>query len=116
MLSKLISLVFLPLNIQIYNIQFTFKQGESKMSSNGSTSLRVSGARKRIAESLALEISIQCGKVIKVSDVLNFVLDRYLNTEMVDDFIEKWKIEQEKEIALQSKRKTRKKRGNADET
>lgn len=84
------------------------------MSSNGSTSLRVSVWKR--TESSAPEISIQCGKVIKVSDVLNFVLDRWWTREMVDDFIEKWKIEQEKEIALQSKRKTRKKRGNADET
>lgn len=60
------------------------------MSSNGSTSLRISGGRKAIAESLALEISVQCGKVIKVSEVLNFILDKHLNPTVVDDFIEEW--------------------------
>ncbi|MGX2951584.1 hypothetical protein ACWIUA_11925 [Ursidibacter sp. B-7004-1] len=60
------------------------------MTTNGSTSLRVSGARKAIAESLALEISIQCGKVIKVSEILNFILDKHLNPTVVDDFIEEW--------------------------
>ncbi|BFU65492.1 hypothetical protein [Rodentibacter abscessus] len=60
------------------------------MSSNGSTSLRISGGRKAIAESLALEISVQCGKVIKVSEVLNFILDKHLNPTAVDDFIAEW--------------------------
>ncbi|HHT7781729.1 MULTISPECIES: hypothetical protein [Pasteurellaceae] len=86
------------------------------MASNGSTSLRISGARKAVAESLALEISIQCGKVIKVSDVLNFVLDRYLNTEMVDDFIEKWKKREQEEVASQPKRKYKKRKEKNNET
>ena len=54
-----------------------------------STSLRVSGGKKAIAESIALEISNKCGKSIKVSEVLNFVLDENLKPTIVDDFIEK---------------------------
>ncbi|HHF3500191.1 TPA: hypothetical protein ACPKB7_001790 [Haemophilus influenzae] len=54
-----------------------------------STSLRVSGGKKAVAESIALEISNKCGKIIKVSEVLNFVLDENLKPTIVDDFIEK---------------------------
>ena len=64
--------------------------GESKMSSTGSTSLRISKGRKAIAESLALEISIQTGKIFKVSEIINFVLDKNLNPTVVDDFIAEW--------------------------
>lgn len=60
------------------------------MSSNSSTSLRISGGRKAIAESLALEISVQCGKVFKISDILNFVLDKHLNPTVVEDFVNEW--------------------------
>ena len=54
-----------------------------------STSLRVSGEKKAVAESIALEISNKCGKIIKVSEVLNFVLDENLKPTIVDDFLEK---------------------------
>lgn len=54
-----------------------------------STSLRVSGGKKAVAESIALEISNKCGKIIKVSEVLNFILDENLKPTIVDDFIEK---------------------------
>ena len=54
-----------------------------------STSLRVSGGKKAVAESIALEISNKCGKIIKVSEVLNFVLDENLKPTIADDFIEK---------------------------
>ena len=54
-----------------------------------STSLRVSGGKKAVAESIALEISNKCGKIIKVSEVLNFILDENLKPKIVDDFIEK---------------------------
>lgn len=60
------------------------------MASSGTTTLRISKKRKDIAESLVLEASLKCGKVIKVSEFLNFLLDRNLNHTTLDEFIEEW--------------------------
>lgn len=69
-----------------------------------STTLRISRVRKTIAESIALDISNQCGVVVRASAVMNFVLDRYLNTEIIDEFItyyeRKKEREEEKRLAL----------------
>lgn len=52
------------------------------------TTFRVAGTRKTMAEYLAVAIAQECGRPIKVSDVLNFVLDKYLTPSIVEEFVE----------------------------
>lgn len=62
-----------------------------------STTLRISRVRKTMAESIALDISNQCGFVVRASAVMNFILDRYLNAEIIKEFINQYEIDQARE-------------------
>lgn len=73
------------------NLKYTFTMlvGESKMSVNykNSTSLRITEARKIIAQSIAVEITTQTGTPVRTSEVLNFVIDQNLKPTIVEDYI-----------------------------
>ena len=65
-------------------------------SKSNSTTLRLTGARKDIATTIALNISNKCGRIVKVSEIINFILDRHLNNEMLEqitqEFIKKEEV------------------------
>ncbi|MDG6896383.1 hypothetical protein [Volucribacter amazonae] len=65
-----------------------------KLKYENSTSLRISRARKILAESLALEISTKCGKVIRPSSVMNFVLDHFLSPQIIDMYVKDFQEQQ----------------------
>ena len=44
--------------------------------SNSVTTVRLAGERKRIVERMALEAGSKCGKILRVSDVVHFLIDR----------------------------------------
>lgn len=52
-----------------------------------STSLRITEARKIIAQSIAVEITTQTGTPVRTSEVLNFVIDQNLKPTIVEDYI-----------------------------
>lgn len=60
---------------------------------NMATTLRISDRREKMAEAIALQASVKCNRIVKVSEVLNFIIDRYLNLEhetlIIKEFIEK---------------------------
>ena len=49
------------------------------------TTVRVAGERKRIVERIALEAGSKCGKILRVSDVIHFLIDRYSNLETIEE-------------------------------
>lgn len=53
--------------------------------SNSITTVRVAGERKRIVERIALEAGSKCGKILRVSDVVHFLIDRYSNLETIEE-------------------------------
>lgn len=53
--------------------------------SNSITTVRVAGERKRIVERIALEAGSRCGKILRVSDVVHFLIDRYSNLETIEE-------------------------------
>ncbi|HHE3595000.1 TPA: hypothetical protein ACPDRM_002201 [Pasteurella multocida] len=61
-----------------------------------STTLRISGARKAIAEAVALNVSNECNRIVKVSEILNFVIDKYLNSETAEEIVAEFKKREEK--------------------
>ncbi|HHF6641914.1 TPA: hypothetical protein ACPP64_001498 [Haemophilus influenzae] len=61
------------------------------------SSLRISSSRLALAQPLALEIGHRCGKVIRVSEVLNFILDKHLNPSVIDEFVSNYRLQEEKE-------------------
>ncbi|MBI0007000.1 hypothetical protein H3S74_12245 [Gilliamella sp. W8126] len=61
------------------------------MSSSSSTTLRITGTRKAIAEAIALNVSNQCNRIVKVSEIFNFVLDKHLNMETADLITQEFK-------------------------
>lgn len=61
-----------------------------------STTLRISGARKAIAEAVALNVSNECNRIVKVSEILNFVIDKYLNSETAEEIVVEFKKREEK--------------------
>lgn len=64
--------------------------------SSSSTTLRITGARKAIAEAVALNASNECKRIVKVSEILNFVIDKYLNSEMAQEVVAEFKKKEEK--------------------
>lgn len=42
---------------------------------NSVTTVRLAGERKRIVERIALEAGSKCGKILRVSDVVHFLID-----------------------------------------
>ena len=52
--------------------------------SNSITTVRLAGERKRIVERMALEAGSKCGKILRVSDVVHFLIDRYSNLETIE--------------------------------
>lgn len=63
------------------------------------TTLRISDRRENMAESIALQASIKCNRIVKVSEILNFILDRYLNLENEAEIIKEFK---EKDLKAQA--------------
>lgn len=53
--------------------------------SNSVTTVRIAGERKRIVERMALEAGSRCGKILRVSDVIHFLIDRYSNLETIEE-------------------------------
>lgn len=53
--------------------------------SNSVTTVRIAGERKRIVERIALEAGSKCGKILRVSDVIHFLVDRYSNLETIEE-------------------------------
>ncbi|WP_439295211.1 hypothetical protein [Lonepinella sp. BR2882] len=53
------------------------------------TTLRIAGSKKATVEAMALEIGKKCKRVVKISEVLNFILDEHLKPSVVDQFVEK---------------------------
>ena len=81
------------------------------MSSNNSTTLRVAGARKTLAEAITFEITKKAKRIIKLSEVLHFALDKGLNPTIIDQFIEELnKREMEQERLAQEKEKGKEKK------
>ena len=70
--------------------------GMQSSSKSNSTTLRLTGARKDIATTIALNISNKCGRIVKVSEIINFILDRHLNNEALEqitqEFIKKEEV------------------------
>ena len=70
--------------------------GMQSSSKSNSTTLRLTGARKDIATTIALNISNKCGRIVKVSEIINFILDRHLNNETLEqitqEFIKKEEV------------------------
>ena len=66
-------------------------QSSSKSNSTtNSTTIRLTGARKDIATTIALNISNKCGRIVKVSEIINFILDRYLNNETLEQITQEF--------------------------
>lgn len=57
--------------------------------SNSVTTVRLAGERKRIVERMALEAGSKCGKILRVSDVVHFLIDRYSNLETIEELAKK---------------------------
>ena len=55
------------------------------------TTLRITKARKDIAETIALNASNECKRIVKVSEILNFVIDKYLNNETAEEITKAFK-------------------------
>lgn len=55
------------------------------------TTLRITKARKDIAETIALNVSNECQRIVKVSEILNFVIDKYLNNETAEEIAQAFK-------------------------
>lgn len=55
------------------------------------TTLRITKARKDIAEAIALNASNECKRIVKVSEILNFVIDKYLNNETAEEITKAFK-------------------------
>lgn len=52
--------------------------------SNSVTTVRIAGERKRIIERIALEAGSKCGKILRVSDVIHYMIDVYSNLETIE--------------------------------
>ena len=66
-------------------------QSSSKSNSTtNSTTIRLTGARKDIATTIALNISNKCGRIVKVSEIINFILDRHLNNETLEQITQEF--------------------------
>ena len=61
--------------------------------SNSVTTVRIAGERKRIVERIALEAGSRCGKILRVSDVVHFLIDRYSNLETIEELAKRNAIE-----------------------
>lgn len=61
--------------------------------SNSVTTVRVAGERKRIVERIALEAGSRCGKILRISDVVHFLIDRYSNLETIEELAKRNSIE-----------------------
>ncbi|HDX1088226.1 TPA: hypothetical protein RNX31_002127 [Pasteurella multocida] len=60
------------------------------------TTMRISDGREALAEAIALRLSNECNRIVKVSEVLNFIFDRYLYIENEDQTVKAF-IEKEKQ-------------------
>lgn len=60
-----------------------------------STTLRITGARRAIAEAVALNASNECNRIVKVSEILNFVIDKYLSPELAEEIVTEFKKREE---------------------
>ena len=56
---------------------------------NSVTTVRLAGERKRIVERIALEAGSKGGKILRVSDVVHFLIDRYSNLETIEELAKK---------------------------
>lgn len=54
------------------------------------TTVRLSGKRKQIVEYIALQAGAKCGQLLRKSDVIHFLIDRYGNAETIDALVEKY--------------------------
>lgn len=55
------------------------------------TTLRITKARKDLAETIALNVSNECKRIVKVSEILNFVIDKYLNNKTAEEITQAFK-------------------------
>lgn len=60
------------------------------------TSVRIAGDRKKMIERIALEAGMKCGRIIRISDVVHFLIDRYSNLELIDELQKKYSQYSEK--------------------
>ncbi|MFQ0972228.1 hypothetical protein [Gilliamella sp. BG6] len=51
------------------------------------STLRITPSRKALAETIALTVSNECQRIVKISDILNFVIDKHLNNETAQEYI-----------------------------
>jgi RNA 3'-terminal phosphate cyclase len=62
-----------------------------------STTVRIGGERKLIAEAVAVSVATKLKKPVKTSEIVHFVLDKHLTPEITDQFVEEYrKKEKEK--------------------
>ncbi|MDG2957040.1 hypothetical protein P7L95_09830 [Bisgaard Taxon 10/6] len=63
------------------------------------TTVRLAGNRKKAIEQVALAAGSKCGKILRVSDVIHFMIDRYSNLETIEALANKYspKMENSKE-------------------
>ena len=54
------------------------------------TTVRIAGERKKMVERIALEAGMKCGRILRVSDVVHFLIDRYSNLELIDELQKKY--------------------------
>lgn len=58
--------------------------------SSSITTVRIAGDRKKMVERIALEAGMKCGRILRVSDVVHFLIDRYSNLELIDELQKKY--------------------------
>lgn len=72
--------------------------------SNSVTTVRIAGERKRIVERIALEAGSRCGKILRVSDVVHFLIDRYSNLETIEELAKRNSNSIETSLKLEDKK------------
>lgn len=65
-----------------------------------STTYRINGMRRALAETLALEASKRYGKVVKASAIINYIIDQGLTLATVEKYVEERK-EKDKQLAAE---------------
>lgn len=56
------------------------------MAQVGSINFRLTAQRRRVADGLAVEIANAVGRPTKRSDVINFILDKYLSPSIIKEY------------------------------
>lgn len=60
-----------------------------------STTFRLAGERKLMAEAVAVAISNKIKKPVKTSEVVHFVIDKYLTPAIAEQFVREYQEEKQ---------------------